>query len=353
MAGDLTIRLQRGDVIVELQGDADTVRAAFAALKADGLGALGPFLGLGVTVTTKAGAPTVVPGIAAPQTTPLTTPSASFQFVFDSIRLPTNSKKFASDINGDGRPDNVFANMIVALQSQQFDLQGAIDAQMKSGSPIVLLTLATEFATPASDQRATVTLFAGIPVKPADRRYTIDGRVAPVTVEGRIVAGRFVSDDPRTGGALVQRDIPVPFAPGMGADLPIQGLQLAFDVAANGSTIPEGQLTGSLKQADVHNYLLPAFAAVMNDMLQKDPKSPVGKLFDTGGTFNPDGSAAQAGDGMIGISELLTNPLLSTLLAPDVQIWDVTGEKYAPNPLGGNPDSLSFGIGFSAIAASY
>ena len=74
-------------------------------------------------------------------------------------------------------------------------------------------------------------------------------------------------------------------------------------MAANGSTIPEGQLTGSLKQDDVHNFLLPAFAALMNDMLQRDPKSPVGKLFDTGGTFNPDGSVAQAGDGMIGISD--------------------------------------------------
>ncbi len=349
MAGELTVRLQRGDVVVELQGDADTVRVAFAALKADGLGALAPFLGLGVTVASKSGAPTI-----APSPTPsLTKPSASFQFVLDALRLPTNQQNFASDIDGDGRPDNVFANVVIILEAQKFGLQKSIDAGLQAGGPILLLTLATEFATPASDQRAAVTLFAGIPIKPAQHVYTIDARVPPVTLEGRIAAGRFVSDDPRTGGVLVNRDILIPLGPGIDAKLPIQGLQLAFDVAVNGATIPTGQLTGSLKQADVQNTFLPALAALMNNMLQNDPKSPIGKVFDTAGTMNPDGTVAQAGDGVIGISELLTNPLISSLLAPDVQIWDAAGENYAPNPLGGKTDSMSFGIGFSATAASY
>jgi len=91
----------------------------------------------------------------------------------------------------------------------------------------------------------------------------------------------------------------------------------------------------------------------MNNILQKDPESPVGPLFDAGGAINVGGAVAQAGDGVIGISELLTNALISLLRAPDVQIWDSAGEKYAPSPLGGRKDSMSFGIGFSATAASY
>ena len=350
MAGELTIRLQRGDVTVELQGDADTVRAALASLKTDGLGELAPLLGLGLSVTTSSsGTPTT-----APQTTPtLSKPSASFQFVINALLLPTNQQKFASDINGDGRPDNVFGNLMSVLEAQGFALQKSIDAELQTPRPMVLLTLATEFATPASDQRASVTLFAGTPVKPADQVYTIDARVSPVILQGRITSGRFVSDDPRTGGALVQRSIPIPFGSGVLAELPIQGLQLAFDVAANGTTIPTGQITGSLKQESVQTVLLPTFAALMNNMLQKDPKSPIGKLFDTGGTMNPDGTMAQAGDGMIGVSELMTSPLLNSLLAPDVQIWDAAGQNYAPNPLGGKTDSMSFGIGFAATAASY
>jgi hypothetical protein len=40
------------------------------------------------------------------------------------------------------------------------------------------------------------------------------------------------------------------------------------------------------------------------------------------------------------------------VLAPDVQIYDANG-NYAPNPLNTVKDSLSVGIGFTAVAANY
>ena len=89
-----------------------------------------------------------------------------------------------------------------------------------------------------------------------------------------------------------------------------------------------------LKQDDIGTTLLPAVASFMNNMLQNDPKSPIGKFFDTGGTLNPNGTTAQAGDGLIGLSELITKPLISSLMAPGVQIWDAIGENDAPSPLG-------------------
>lgn len=94
----------------------------------------------------------------------------------------------------------------------------------------------------------------------------------------------------------------------------------------------------------------------MNSTIQNAAGSPAAQafqqLFDTGGCTNPGGTLAQAGDQRIDICELLTNPLLSSLMAPDVQIWDAQG-NYRPNPLGGKPDSMSFGLGISATAASY
>ena len=95
---------------------------------------------------------------------------------------------------------------------------------------------------------------------------------------------------------------------------------------------------------------------MMTRLVQDNPASApaqtVRKLFDVGGCTNPNGTVAQAGDGVIDVCELLTSPLLKTLLQPDVQIFDAQG-KYAPNPLGGNADSMSIGLGFSARAASY
>ena len=348
MAGELTLRFQRGEVVVELRGDADAVQTTFADLQASGLGALTGFFGLPVSP----GQPIVLPG----PTPPLINPAASFRFVFDSLNLPIKEPFSADDVDGDGRPDNGFANIIGALESLSLDLQGQIDSELHDGQLILLLTVATELATPAPDQQVAVTLLAGQPVKHAEHVYLIDPSVSALTVQGRIVAGRFLSDDPRTGGVVVQRDVRLPIGPSAHATLRVQGLRLAFDISVDGSAISNGQLTGSMKQDDVRNGLVPAFAAMMTGLIQADPTSAtaqsIQKLFDAGGCTNPDGTQSQAGDGVIDICELATNPLMISLLQPDVQIYDAKG-SYAPNPLGGNRDSTSIGLGFSATAASY
>jgi hypothetical protein len=204
------------------------------------------------------------------------------------------------------------------------------------------------------DQRAATTLFAGKAIKPSQGVYVIDTSVAPVTVQGRIVAGRFASDDPRTGGAVVERDLTIPLSPGVSVTLSVQGLRLAFNVASNGSTISAGQLTGSVKATEVQTGFVPAIAAAFTEMIQSQSSvaMPLSQLFDTGGCTNPDGSTAQAGDGVIDVCEILANPMMSHLLQPDVQIWDGQG-NYAPSPAGGVKDSMSIGIGLAGSAATY
>jgi len=195
VAGTLTLRLQRGDTVVELQGEADAVQAAFADLKANGLGALAAVFSLGAAPVGVVGQL----GGAAGLTPQLTNSATSFRFVFDSTTLPSNQRRFAADVNGDGRPDNGFANIINALASQSLALQGGIDTELRTAQLVVLLTLALERATPAPDQRAAVTLLAGKPVKPAENVYIIDPSMPGVTMQGRIVAGRFASDEPGPG----------------------------------------------------------------------------------------------------------------------------------------------------------
>jgi len=352
MTGNLTIRLQRAGVIVELQGDAEAVRAAFADMQTNGLGALVPYFDLPDTTTGAASSPSAGQG-----STPLLTKSAaSYKFLLDSMILPTIQHPFSADINGDGRLDNQFANIISALTSQSLNLQAMVDAEMKSAPPIMLLTVATELSTLRPDQRAVVTLFAGTPVKASSRVYIVDASVPAVTLQGRITAGRFASDDPRTGGLLVEREIRLPLGGGIDPILSVQGLRLAFDISADGSAISNGQLTGSVKQSDVLSRLIPALAGTMTRIIQAAPKSSAAKtisqLFDKGGCTNPGGTVAQANDGVIDVCELLTNPLIMSLIQPDVQIWDAQGH-FAPNSLGGSPDSMSIGIGFSAITATY
>ena len=213
---------------------------------------------------------------------------------------------------------------------------------------------------PGTSRRRTLRrkweLLAGKPVKQSTHVYISDPLVPPVTLQGRITAGRFVSEDPRTGGLVVHRDIQLVFGPNASLTLPIQGLRLAFDLSADGSAVLKGQLTGSIKETDVRSQIIPALAATMTEFIKNDPTSPVTqniqKLFDLGGCINPSGTAAQASDGVIDVCELLTSSLVMSLLQPDVQIYDAQG-NYAPNPLHGNPDSMSIALGFSATVASY
>jgi hypothetical protein len=366
MAGDLTLRFQRGEVVIEVRGDAEAVQTVFSDLKASGIGTLATFFGFAspIGIGTQPGRTQPLVGqpiggqpiaVTGP-TAPLANPAASFRFVIDSLTLPTNQRPSADDVDGDGRTDNAFANIVRSFDSLQLNFQGEIDSELKAGHLILLLTVETEFATPGPDQRAAVTLLSGKPVNQSGHIYVIDPSTPPVTLQGRIVAGRFASDDPRISGPVAHRDIPLSFGPNAHATLPIQGLRLTFDISVDGSVISNGQLTGSLKQADVRSQLVPAFAIVLTGLIQNAAGSPTAQniqnLFDKGGCTNPDGTLAQAGDGVIDVCEVLTNPLMMSLLQPDVQIYDAQG-KYAPNPLGGNPDSTSIGLGLSATRASY
>jgi len=71
---------------------------------------------------------------------------------------------------------------------------------------------------------------------------------------------------------------------------------------------------------------------------------------------DPDYSPGQEGDaakdGVISSCEVATNSLIKNVLAPDVQIFDSSG-NYHPNAANTDKDSLSIGVGFTAVPANY
>jgi hypothetical protein len=70
-----------------------------------------------------------------------------------------------------------------------------------------------------------------------------------------------------------------------------------------------------------------------------------------GWLHDPDGSAANAGDGVIDVCELTHNPIIRNVFAPDVGLFDTAGQ-YAPGAA--TPKSLmSIGMGFTAHPATF
>ena len=61
---------------------------------------------------------------------------------------------------------------------------------------------------------------------------------------------------------------------------------------------------------------------------------------------------AVKGDRKIDVCEVATAGLIQNVLAPDIQMFDANG-NYHPNPDNTHKDSLSLGLGFSAVTATF
>ena len=57
-------------------------------------------------------------------------------------------------------------------------------------------------------------------------------------------------------------------------------------------------------------------------------------------------------DGMVGVCEVSGNSIIKNVLNPDVQMFDSAG-NYHPNPANTNQVSLSLGLGFTAVKATF
>ena len=96
----------------------------------------------------------------------------------------------------------------------------------------------------------------------------------------------------------------------------------------------DGVLGGSTPSGNIH-------MAFFSDR-QPIPKREVYGL-------KPDGSL---GDLIIDVCEVSENSIIQNVLAPDLQSYDANG-NYAPQRLAMKKDSLSIGLGFTAVRAKF
>jgi len=350
MAGEtLRVRYQRGEAVLELEGDAQSVLAELAALHAQGFGPLNAFFGLSAPgLPPPPGQP---PPALPPPPPPLPNPALTLGFVLNQLRLPVHPSDDAVDIDGDGKPDNQLGSVFVALANSGLDLQSGIDGALTDGSLVVLAKLATEQAVLTVDQRADLTLVRG--VKTASG-FAIAPGAAAVTLTGQIAAGRFTSFTPQIGSVAPTFTLDLPFGGSVTIRFAIEAPRVSCMVSA--TQLSGGVLAGSVPQAAVQRDVVAGLAALLTARIAADPQSSVSRqiaqIFDIGGCTNPDGSVAHAGDGVIDVCEVGTNPLIRTMLSPDVQIHD-TGGGFRPVPGGASPDSLSLGLGFTATVTTF
>ena len=289
------------------------------------------------------------------------------QYVWNTVLVPLVRSDYALDLNGDGRTDNQFGNLYGALATQNLDVQNDATQAVTGGQSLTLIDAHADDlsndACAASDVEAAQAMAS--PDFSGAGHFTVDATAVPGHFAGPFAAGTFSSLPlPPSAATPVTMTFKLPL---LGAVIAVElvGAHVQYTRAADG-TVTGGQLNGAIRNSEVQNVLVPALAASLTAQVQVTPLSPRAmvllSIFDTGGRAdpgcaantckNPDGTCAVAHDDAIDVCEVATCSLIVNVLAPDVQMFDANG-NYQPSPDNAHKDSLSLGVGFRAVPATF
>ena len=301
------------------------------------------------------------------------------QYVVNAVTVPQQRSDDAIDLNGDGRLDNQLGNIISALTGEGLDVQSGVDMATADGTLILLMSETSTDSTFQTDSCATATVQIGqsttMPDYSGAGHFTINSMQPGGMFNGPIKVGKFSSPPPSTTKMPSTVTIELPLVAGATpVQLDVQGAHLQFTRGTDGK-ISGGQLQGGIKETDVQGNIIPSVAKILsdklkNDMPQTSTDTQIASIFDNGGTADPScpagcknpttgmdplghaGMCAAAKDNVIDVCEVATSGLIQNVLAADVQLFDAQG-NYAPNKLNTMKDSLSLGLAFTAVGATF
>jgi hypothetical protein len=287
-----------------------------------------------------------------------------YQYVTSEVTMPTSQSQASQlgiDLDDDpmNRPDNQLGSILSAVASMSdADLQAEVDQQVADGGIIILFDLkATDLAS-ATDAGAWVMLGdAPTPSACADEQDMVCGRHLDGTGMFEVSADSpmdAVLHGDIVGGKLTGGPGEVSMKIGIAGSQPIRinmiGSRVEVSVSETG--LMSGKLGGAVTEEELNNNVLPAVAEALQEQVDEDCTGTAPMCCEKGsggedllGLFDADDDCA------ITLDELKTNDLISALLSPDVDLLDADG-TFSPNSDGMN-DSLSLGVGFAAVRASF
>ena len=294
-------------------------------------------------------------------------------FVVDELLLPTTATQanmFGLNLDGDdqGRPDNALGSILSTLASQSDgDLQGSVDTQINDGGIIMLANVKATDLTMATGVGMWIYLGENPSVDPCDdiddmicgnhfeTNTTFDISADSPTdalVAGTVLGGQF------TGGPG-QITVELSLIEGSSLKLDLIGAQIEVQqMSATG--LLSGKIGGAITKKALDTTVLPTLVDFMADTFADDCTGTAPPCCDDGSTgqtlmdlFDEDDSCD------VDLEELQNNSLISSLLAPDVDLLDCPTPDSDPDDCTFFPrvdevkDALSLGIGFSAVPATF
>jgi hypothetical protein len=291
------------------------------------------------------------------------------QLVANSILLPKTRTDYSIDLNGDGYFDNQLSSLVAILKSQGNDANAQIAVGITNGDQILLFDEMSGDSTFQADACASADVFTGMaqanPDLTGGGHFVVDPAFPPGAFSGVIAAGTFDSVRPEDQKTPLTLTLSLVMFKGKTLTLPLIGAHVMITRDPAGKV--SGQIHGAIRKDDVQNKILPQFAGQVHDQVMNFPMDPSSQtllaFFDDGGTPDPDhactycknsdGSCAMKGDDKIDPCEIISNAAVQSVVASDVQMFSDDGTTYQPNPMNTHKDSLSLGIGFTAVAATF
>lgn len=302
--------------------------------------------------------------------------TAARELVTDRLKLPTTTNAatttgYGYDLNGDQTPENKFAGLASLLDvfSNGGGPQSIVDAAVESdGSALLLLRVNADSLTGSACAELTVGTAAASPSPDftGNGDFALDG--TPTKFSAAIASSHLETPDPVGASTPSTLTLRLALFPGAAPlTIPLVAAHIAGTLGGDNGPLSNGVIHGAIKQTDLRDTVIPAVAASLNALLQ-DPsipantKSAVVSLLDKG-CSSGDGFA---GDQFIDACEVSGGPFKSSF-TPDLDLYadtsrDADGNTigdygvYAPTPSDATSldnDALSFGIGFTAVGASF
>ncbi len=317
-----------------------------------------------------------------PPATDITAAEGDFTYyVVNSLTVPMKKKDFSIDLNGDKVEDNQLGNLIGTLvaadSSGKLNPQTAVDKAVADGNVVILASVQAKSLKDATN--VGTTLYLGEKMATPDftgnGSFTVDKKQSPATFYGSVAGGTMSSNSPVTTTHPVTVTLNLPLLGSEPIALKLNGAHLKFTAgtASGKPTLVSASLQGSIRNTDVQTTVLPKVASLMTARVAGCAAAGV----DMGGGGGTDGGTgtgpecdatamtmemtfdiggcgtAKANDYVIETCEVANNSLIQGVLQPDIQVFDANG-NYAPNPAkNATKDSLSVGIGFTAVAAKF
>jgi len=286
---------------------------------------------------------------------PVDPAGANHLYVVNAIDVPTTvaeANALGLDIDGDASAtvDNKLGDILAALAtSGGNDPQDFINDRVADGTILQLINIK---ATSLSDAtRIGFSLYVGadadVPENPSDNFSGFeDFNIAVNSPTDSLLAGTI------TAGQLSAWDgsIPLLISIADGVDpvrLDLVGARV--EANPNGAGIAASKLGGGIREEQVTSDIYPTLEQTFDLTVAADCTGTVCAPGSNGQTllnlFDTDN------DGDITLNELLNSAFLNNLFASDLDLYDAEG-FYNPNS-DGVMDSLSFGIGFTAVGAQF